>query len=63
MDKAGKQEGDPFDSAYLITRYKTEYDVSVIPGFVKKVIMPITVVIGKLLGKYKHFKDAPEPLR
>ncbi len=63
MDKAGKPEGDPFDSAFLVNRYRTEYDVKVIPPFVKKVIFPITVVIGHLLGKYKHFKDAPEPLK
>lgn len=62
INKAGKPEGDPFDGAYLITRYASEYDVDVIPGFVKKVIMPITVSIGKMLGKYPHFKDAPEPL-
>lgn len=62
MNKAGKPEGDPFDSAYLITRYKSEYDMAVIPSFVKSVIMPITVVIGKFLGKYDHFKDAPEAL-
>jgi quercetin dioxygenase-like cupin family protein len=63
MDKAGKMEGDPFDGAYLITRYKSEYDVLAIPAFVKKVIMPITVVVGKILGKYKHFKDAPKPVK
>lgn len=63
VNKAGKAEGDPFDGAYLITRYKTEYDVAVIPGFVKKVIMPITVAVGTILGKYDHFKDAPEPLK
>lgn len=62
MDKAGKAEGDPFDSAYLVTRYRSEYDVKVIPGFVKNVIFPITVFIGRLLGKYKHFKNAPKPL-
>ena len=62
MNKAQKPEGDPFDSAFLITRYRSEYDLLVIPKFVKLVIMPITVVIGKLLGKYKHFADAPEPL-
>lgn len=62
MNKAGKPEGDPFDSAYLVTRYRSEYDVSVIPAFVKRVIMPITVFVGQLLGKYEHFKDAPEPL-
>lgn len=63
VSKSGKPEGDPFDSAYLITRYKSEYDVKEIPPFVKKVIFPITVFVGKLLGKYKHFKDAPEPIK
>jgi hypothetical protein len=33
------------------------------PRFVKKVIMPATYRIGMLLGKYKHFKNAPEPVR
>lgn len=63
INKAGKPEGDPFDGAYLITRYASEYDVDVIPGFIKKVIMPITVGIGNILGKYDHFKDAPEPIK
>ena len=63
MNKSGKEEPELFDGAYLMTRYKTEYDLPEIPGFVKKVIMPLTVRVGKLLGKYDHFEDAPEPLR
>lgn len=63
MSKAGKPEGDPFDSAFLLTRYKSEYDLKEIPTFVKKVIFPLTVLIGKSLGKYKHFKDAPKPIK
>jgi len=63
MNKAGKAEGDPFDSAFLMTRYKSEYDLKDIPVFVKKVVFPVTYFIGKVLGKYKHFKDAPEPVR
>lgn len=63
VTKSGKAEGDPFDSAFLMTRYKSEYDVKVIPPFVKKFIFPITVFVGKLLGKYKHFKDAPAPVK
>ncbi len=63
MAKAGKPEGDLFDSSYLITRYRSEYDMVEIPSFVKKVVMPVTVFIGKLLGKYEHFKDAPQPLK
>ncbi|MCO6474690.1 MAG: cupin domain-containing protein [Melioribacteraceae bacterium] len=63
MTKSGKPEGDPFDTAFLITRYKTEYDMLIIPNFVKKVVMPVTVAVGKLLGKYKHFFDAPRPIK
>lgn len=63
MKKAGKPEGDPFDSAYLLTRYKSEYDMKDIPTFVKKVVFPLTVFIGTLLGKYSHFKYAPKPIK
>ncbi|MBK7407232.1 MAG: cupin domain-containing protein [Saprospirales bacterium] len=63
QNKSGSEQPEVFDGSYLITRYKTEYDVFTIPVFVKKVIMPITVFFGKLLGKYKHFEGAPEPLR
>ena len=63
MDKAGKVEGDLFDNAYLVYRYRSEYDVKVIPGFVKNIIFPIIVSIGRLLGKYHHFKHAPAPVK
>lgn len=63
QNKSGKGEPDPFDGAYLLTKYSSEYDMPEIPSFVKKVIFPITVFIGQLLGKYKHFKDAPTPLK
>jgi quercetin dioxygenase-like cupin family protein len=63
QNKSGKSEPDQFDGAYLLTRYLSEYDVPEIPAFVKKVIFPFTVFIGKLFGKYKHFEDAPEPLK
>ncbi|MBL7812780.1 MAG: cupin domain-containing protein [Bacteroidetes bacterium] len=60
--KSGKGEPEPFDGAWLLTNYKGEYDMPEIPMFVKKVIFPVTVFIGKLLGKYKHFSNAPSPL-
>ena len=63
QNKSGKPEPEMFDAAYLLTRYSGEYDMPGIPGFVKKVIMPVTVLFGKLLGKYKHFKDAPAPIK
>lgn len=63
--KNSNKEGQPeaFDSAYLMVRYKNEYDLPLIPGFVKKVILPLTYFTGKLLGKYKKFDGAPEPLK
>ena len=62
VNKSGKEAPEMFDGAYLLTRYRSEYDLPEIPTFVKRVVMPITVRIGKLLGKYRHFDNAPEPL-
>lgn len=62
QNKSGKGQPETFDGAYLVTRYASEYDVPEIPAFVKKTIMPLTCTIGRLLGKYKHFEDAPAPL-
>jgi quercetin dioxygenase-like cupin family protein len=63
QNKSGSERPETFDSAYLLTRYASEYDMPEIPAFVKKVIMPITYFIGRLLGKYGHFKNAPEPIK
>lgn len=63
QNKTGGPKPEMFDASYLLTRYSKEYDMPEIPGFVKKVIMPITVFIGKLLGKYKHFEGAPAPIK
>jgi quercetin dioxygenase-like cupin family protein len=61
--KTGTAKPEAFDAAYLLTRYAAEYDLVGIPWFVKKFILPATYQVGKLLGKYKHFKNAPAPLR
>lgn len=61
--KSGKDQPELFDSAYLLTRYSSEYDLPELPAFVKKIIMPMVYNLGKLLGKYPHFKNAPEPVK
>jgi quercetin dioxygenase-like cupin family protein len=63
QNKTGTERPEKFDGAYLLKRYATEYDMAELPNFVKKVIIPITYYLGRLLGKYKHFKNAPEPVR
>ena len=61
--KSGSERPEQFDGAYLLTRYAAEYDMAELPPFVKKVILPVTYQVGKLLGKYKHFENAPTPLK
>ena len=63
QNKTGTHRPEMFDAAFLTKRYATEYDLPEIPKFVKKVIIPATYYVGKLLGKYKHFADAPEPVK
>jgi quercetin dioxygenase-like cupin family protein len=60
--KSGSGRPEKFDGAYLIKRYASEYEMNEIPGFAKKVIIPITYYVGRLLGKYKHFRNAPAPV-
>lgn len=62
QNKSGKSQPETFDGAYLMTRYAAEYDIPEIPLFIKKTIIPMTYHIGQVLGKYKHFDSAPEPL-
>ncbi len=62
QNKSGKSAPEIFDGAYLATKYASEYDALEIPSFIKKVIFPVTVFVGQLLGKYEHFEDAPVPL-
>ncbi len=57
----GHQPG-AFDSAWLLHRYRSEFDMLDIPGFVKKVIFPIALFFGKLMGKHKKFAGAPDPV-
>ena len=52
-----------FDGAYLQTKYKSEFDMLEIPAFVKKVIFPLVIMIGKVTGRHRRFIDAPEPVR
>lgn len=59
----GGHRPSPFDGAYLQTKYSTEFDMTEIPLFVKNVIFPIVLMLGKLTGQYKKFDHAPEPIR
>ncbi len=61
MNENGGRPG-MYDAAYLLRRYKTEFGMLEIPGFVQKVIFPVILFLGDLRGKNKKFIDAPDPL-
>lgn len=63
INETGKERPNQFDGAFLMHRYRNEFDMPEIPKFVKSVIIPATYQIGKLTGKYKKYKDAPAPLK
>ena len=62
MNNSASPQPEIFDSAYLLRRYRREYDMLEIPPFVKKVIFPAAYGLGTLLGKYRKFRDAPQPM-
>ncbi len=63
QNKTWSARPELFDGAYLMKRYASEYDLVEIPILVKKVVIPVIYYAGKLLGKYKHFNNAPQPIR
>jgi hypothetical protein len=37
--------------------------MAVIPAVVQRLVFPVLVIVGRLLGKYRKYADAPEPVR
>ncbi len=62
MNNSRTPQPEIFDSAYLLRRYRREYDMLEIPAFVKKMVFPVVYALGKVLGKYRKFRNAPQPL-
>lgn len=63
QNKSGSARPELFDAAFLMTRYSSEYEMNELPWLVKKIVVPVVYRIGKLLGKYRHFVNAPEPIK
>ena len=59
----GGEKPSAFDGAYLQSKYKSEFDLTEIPGIVKTLIFPIVLMIGKLAGKHRKFEGGPEPIK
>jgi mannose-6-phosphate isomerase-like protein (cupin superfamily) len=59
----GGHRPDAFDVAFLVTRYRSEFSMQEIPAVVQRMLFPLQVTIGTLLGRYRKYRDAPEPVR
>ncbi|HJR35804.1 MAG TPA: cupin domain-containing protein [Gemmatimonadales bacterium] len=59
----GGSRPDPFDAAFLIRRYRSEFAMVEIPAAVQRFLFPVQVVFGRLLGRYRKYANAPEPVR
>ena len=53
----------PFETAFLMRRYRGEFYMAEIPAVVQRFVFPVQVTVGRLLGKYRKYADAPEPIR
>lgn len=61
--KKGGSRPDVFEAAFLVRRYRSEFGMAEIPAVVQRFVFPMLVTVGRLLGKYRKYADAPEPIR
>jgi uncharacterized cupin superfamily protein len=52
-----------FDAAFLMTRYRSEFETMAVPPMVQRLLFPVVVAVGRLLGRYQRYADAPTPVR
>ncbi len=62
-NEANDDKPGAFDAAFLLTKYKSEMDMLVIPKPVKLILFPVLLAIGKITGKFKKFADAPPAVK
>jgi quercetin dioxygenase-like cupin family protein len=62
MRRNGGGRPSPFDAAYLLDRYRTEFGMGDIPPPVRRLVLPLLRQVGRATGRQRHFADAPAPL-
>jgi quercetin dioxygenase-like cupin family protein len=63
MRRNGGKRPDPFEAAFLARRFRSEFGMAEIPAPVQRLVFPVLTFVGRLLGKYEKYADAPEPVR
>jgi len=60
--RRGGRRPDPLDAAFLAHRYRREFTLLEIPAPIRTFILPLQVALGTLLGRYRKYAGAPEPV-
>jgi len=60
--RSGGARPNPFEVAFLMHRYRSEFRMMAIPPLVQRLVFPVLRAIGTLLGKYDRYADAPKPV-
>jgi quercetin dioxygenase-like cupin family protein len=63
MRRNGGKRPDPFEAAFLARRFRSEFGMAEIPAPIQRLVFPVLTFVGRLLGKYEKYADAPEPVR
>lgn len=58
----GGEKPDDFEAAFLLHKYRSEFDIYDIPGVVKSVVFPILRMIGTSTNKFTKYDSGPKPI-
>ena len=61
-ENGGSRPG-PYEAAFLARRFGSEFGMSQVPGPVQRLVFPVLAAVGRLLGTYGKYADAPDPVR
>lgn len=62
MEATGGKRPRLYDTAFLMTRYRSEFGMAEIPQPVQRVLFPVVLAVGRALGWHRRFDGAPEPV-
>ena len=61
--QSGGSRPNPLDAAFLARRYRDEFGLVGIPAPVQRFLFLVFVAVGRLLGRYAKYADAPASVR
>ncbi len=63
MRRHGGKRPGLYDAAYLSQRYRSEFGILEIPQSVQRMLFPVIVAVGRVLGWHQRFAGAPQPVQ